>query len=113
MNKVAETTELLESLKVEDIVCIEVKDVSSLFDQMIVGTVFSNQHAKTVAEKIQYHFKPEFSEIPSADGKEFGEWVAIDLGDIVVHVMTKESREKYSIEELWKTFKNRTNETDD
>lgn len=113
MSNLQETLKALSDYKVENIAHVDVSGASSLFDHIVVCTARSSQHAKKVAERIQYHFKPEMSEIPSSDGEEFGSWIAVDLDDVVLHVMLEEDREKYSIEELWQELKKRSDETKD
>ena len=113
MSNLKTLLELLETFKVEDVAHINVEGASSLFDHMVVCTARSSQHAKTVADKIQYHFKPEMAEIPKSDGKDFGSWVAVDLDDVVVHIMVAQERERYSLEELWQELKKRTDEAAD
>lgn len=113
MSNLEATLAALADYKVENIAHIDVKGASSLFDHIVVCTARSSQHAKTIAERIQYHFKPDLQQIPSTDGEEYGTWIAVDLDDVVLHVMLQEDREKYSIEDLWQELKKRSDETKD
>lgn len=113
MSNLNEVLEVLDSFKVEDVQHIDVSGASSLFDHMVVCSARSSQHAKTAAERVRYHFKPNFSKIPGSDGEEFGEWIVVDLDDVILHIMLPEQREKYSLEELWLELKKISDETKD
>lgn len=112
MNRLEEILKLLDDYKIENIEYIDVKDVSSLFDYMVVGTARSSQHAKKAADNIQYHFKPKMEAIPKSDGSEIGDWIAVDLDDVVLHIMLEEERNKYKLEELWQELKKLYNASD-
>lgn len=105
MSNLEATLKVLEDHKLEDIAYLDVSGASSLFDYMVVCTARSSQHAKTAADKILYHFKPNMKEIPRSDGHSDGGWIAVDLEDVVLHIMLAEERSKYSIEELWRELK--------
>ena len=113
MNKLERVLSTLDDYKLEDIRHLDVTGASSLFDYMVVATAKSSQHAKSSAEKLQYAFKPEMQEIPKSEGQDYGTWVVVDLGEIIVHIMLTEDREIYSIEALWEELKRKSDETRD
>ncbi|MEK9653664.1 MAG: ribosome silencing factor [Betaproteobacteria bacterium] len=95
------TVDALEGIKAQDIVVIDINKANSLFDRIIVASVDSTRQAKALVN----HLKEEISKIGQSivgvEGEDSGEWVLIDLGDIVVHVMQPAIREYYNIEDLW------------
>ncbi|MEL0070439.1 MAG: ribosome silencing factor [Betaproteobacteria bacterium] len=95
------TVDALEGIKAQDIVVIDINKANSLFDRIIVASVDSTRQAKALVN----HLKEEISKIGQSivgvEGEDSGEWVLIDLGDIVVHVMQPAIRDYYNIEDLW------------
>ena len=92
---------LLADHKALDITHLSVKELTPLFDDMFVCTATSSRHAKSIAEHIIKHFKPQMPNTPRSEGLEACDWVLIDLNDVVIHVMLKETRELYRLEQLW------------
>ena len=92
---------LLEQHKAIDINHISVKDLTPLFDDMFVCTATSTRHAKSLADYIIRHFKPQMPETPRIEGIESGDWILIDLNNVIVHIMLNETRKFYRIEQLW------------
>jgi ribosome-associated protein len=93
----------LDDIKGRDIDVIDTKPVTSLFDRVIVATGDSNRQVKALARNVQDKVREAGGEIISVEGEENGEWVLVDAGDIVVHVMQPAVRTYYNIEELWVT----------
>lgn len=80
---------------------LEVRAVTDITDYMIVATGTSQQHVKTLAERVQqamqqHHWKPF-----GVEGLESGDWVLVDFVDVVVHIMRAATRERYQLESLW------------
>ncbi len=91
----------LDERKGENISVVDVKGRTSVTDFMVLVTATSERHAKAlseyVAEKVKKHgFKPL-----GIEGEQGADWVLLDLGDIVLHIMTTQSRERYQLEKLW------------
>ena len=91
----------LQAIKALDIVLINVTSTNSLFDQIIVASVDSTRQARAFVNNLKECLKETKYSILSVEGEASGEWVLIDLGDIIVHVMKPEIRDYYNLEDLW------------
>ena len=91
----------LQAIKALDIVVINVTSTNSLFDQIIVASVDSTRQARAFVNNLKECLKETKYSILSVEGESSGEWVLIDLGDIIVHVMKPEIRDYYNLEDLW------------
>ena len=91
----------LGDIKARDIVAIDVRQVTSMFDWIVVATADSARQTKSLARHVRDTLKEAGSAIIGTEGEETGEWVLVDAGDIVTHVMMPAAREYYSLEELW------------
>ena len=91
----------LEDIKGEDIEVINTTKLTSLFDRIVVATGSSNRQVKALARSVHDKVKEAGGEVVGMEGEESGEWVLVDLGDIVVHVMQPAVRAHYNLEELW------------
>ncbi|WP_369976036.1 ribosome silencing factor [Xanthomonas bundabergensis] len=91
----------LEELKAKDAVEIDVRGKSSVTDYMIVVSGTSTRHVKSIADEVIKHAK-KLDVMPlGVEGEREAEWVLVDLGDVVVHVMLPRVREFYALERLW------------
>ena len=95
------TVSALEDIKGEDIVVINTKKLTALFDRIVVVTGNSNRQTRSLARNVQDKVKEAGGEVLGIEGQDSGEWVLVDLGDIVVHVMLPAVRNYYNLEELW------------
>lgn len=93
--------EALDSNKALDIIKMDVSKMTSVIDTMFICTATSSRHSKTLADKVIAAAKKAGFTALSVQGEELGEWVLVDLLDVVVHIMLAESREFYSLEKLW------------
>ena len=91
----------LEDIKARDIVAIDVRKVTSMFDWIIVASADSSRQTKSLARHVRDKLRDSGSTIVGTEGEESGEWVLVDAGDIVAHVMQPAVREYYNLEELW------------
>lgn len=91
----------LEDIKAHDIVAIDVRKVTSMFDWIIVASADSSRQTKSLARHVRDKLKESGSAIIGTEGEESGEWVLVDAGDIVAHVMQPAVRQYYNLEELW------------
>ncbi len=93
--------EALEDLKALDLVSYEVSKFTTLADVMIICTGRSNRHVKSIAENVVKKAKEAKLSYIKTEGEREGEWVIVDLADVIVHVMLPTAREFYNLEDLW------------
>ena len=91
----------LEELKAEDIIALDVKDKTSITDWIVVATGSSSRHVKSIANNVVIEAKKAGKPPLGVEGENDGEWVLVDLGDVIVHVMQRQVREYYDLESLW------------
>lgn len=91
----------LEDIKGRDIEVINTSTLTPLFERIIIACGDSNRQVKSLARNVQDKVREADGQIISTEGEEGGEWVLVDLGDIVVHVMQPAIRSYYNLEELW------------
>lgn len=101
LQKIAVTA--LEDIKGRDIEVINTSKLSPLFDRIILATADSTRQVKALARNVHDKVKEAGGEIIGMEGEDAGEWVLVDLGRIVVHVMQPAVRSHYNLEELWRT----------
>tara|TARA_B100000085_G_C18186721_1_gene367853 strand:- start:108 stop:443 length:336 start_codon:yes stop_codon:yes gene_type:complete len=92
---------LLEEYKAENVIKLDVKDKSSVTDTMIIASGRSTRHVKSIADNIIKKLKKTKVKPLGIEGYTKSEWVLIDFGDVLVHVMHPDAREFYSLEKLW------------
>lgn len=93
----------LEDIKAKDIDVIDTTRLTPLFDRVVVASADSNRQTRALARHVQDKAREAGLEVVSVEGEEVGEWVLVDLGDIVVHIMQPAIRLYYNLEELWTT----------
>lgn len=93
----------LEDIKGEDIEVINTTKLTSLFDRLVVASGNSNRQVKSLARNVQDKVREAGGDVFGLEGEDAGEWVLVDLGSIVVHVMQPAVRSYYNLEELWQT----------
>ena len=92
---------LLEEHKAENVIKLDVKDKSSVTDTMIIASGRSTRHVKSIADNVIKKLKKIKVKPLGIEGYTKSEWVLIDFGDVLVHVMHPDAREFYSLEKLW------------
>ena len=93
----------LDELKAVDITVVNVSSITSAMDYMVIASGSSGRHAKSIAENVIEQAKKAGTCPLGVEGMVQPEWVLVDLGDIVVHVMQAEARRFYDLESLWQT----------
>lgn len=85
----------------EDVVNIPLAGKSEIADHMVVASGRSSRHVGALAEKLADRIKKATGRLSRSEGKELGDWVLLDCGDVVVHIFRPEVREYYDLEKLW------------
>jgi len=91
----------IEDIKGFDISVMDVRKLTSMTNYMIVASANSSRQAKAVADNVREKLKEKGYEIRGTEGEKEGEWVLVDLNDIVVHIMVPTTRAYYNLEQLW------------
>lgn len=91
----------LDDMKGIDIVTMDVRSLTSIADYMIVCTGKSTRQVKALAETVAVKAKEAKHGIVRTEGEQESEWILVDLGDVIVHVMLAATRSFYSLEDLW------------
>lgn len=95
----------LNDLKAEDLIVFDVRKLTTIADTMIICSGRSNRHVKSIAENVVKKAKEKQLPYIKIEGQREGEWVIVDLADVVVHVMLPAAREFYHLEDLWTPVK--------
>lgn len=91
----------LEEVKAQDIVRLDVQNLTSVTDFMVVASGTSNRHVKALADTVAEKARVAGHKPAGVEGTEGSEWVLLDLQDVLVHVMLPRVREFYNLEKLW------------
>lgn len=91
----------LEDIKGYDIAVMDVRQLTSMATYMIIANASSTRQAKALADNVRDKLKELGANIQGVEGEKEGEWVLVDLGEIVVHIMLPTTRAYYNLEQLW------------
>jgi ribosome-associated protein len=91
----------LDDMKAEDIVQVDLRGKSSIGDYMVICSGRSSRQVVAISEKLVDQLKSDHGRLSKIEGKETGDWVLIDTGDVIVHVFRPEVREFYQLEKMW------------
>ncbi len=94
-------THALEDLKAINIVCLDVHDISNVTDYMVIASGTSRRHVNSLAENVVTNAKRQGVMPLGTEGEDQGEWILVDLGDVLVNVMMPDTRLLYDLEKLW------------
>lgn len=95
------TTAALEDMKARDVCVLDVSRLTSITDHMVIASGTSGRHVRSIADKLIEKAKAAGHTPLGVEGTETGEWVLVDLDDVVVHVMQPKVRDFYKLEKLW------------
>lgn len=93
--------ETLDDYKAKDVTEIDVNDLTNVTDFMVICSSTSKRHAQTLSEQLVINAKKNGIKPLGIEGEDDGEWILVDLVDVVVHIMQPKAREFYSLEKLW------------
>ncbi len=91
----------LEELKAVNIIKLDVRPLTSITDEMIICTGTSTRHVKSISNNLVQTVKQAGVQPLGVEGEQMSEWILVDLGDIVIHIMQTTAREFYQLEKLW------------
>lgn len=91
----------LDDIKAHDIVAIDVRKVTSICDWIVIATADSARQTKSLARHVRDRLKEAGATLVGTEGEDTGDWILVDAGDIVAHVMQPAVRQYYNLEELW------------
>jgi ribosome-associated protein len=91
----------LEDVKAQDIKVFNTSHLTELFDRVVVASGTSNRQTKALASSVREKVKEAGGDIISTEGEDIGEWVLVDCGDAVVHILQPALRQYYNLEEIW------------
>lgn len=99
--KTRAVVDALEDIKAEDITVIDTSKMSPMFERMVIASAKSTRQTKAIADNVVVKLKELGEQVHGREGEGGGEWILIDLGDVLVHVMQPAVRQYYNLEELW------------
>ncbi len=91
----------LDDMKAKDVVCLDVKPLTSMADFMVVASGTSSRHVKATADRVAEYARNIGIKPLGVEGAQAAEWILVDLNDVIVHVMMPEARRFYDLEKLW------------
>ncbi len=99
--KIKLIVDALEDVKAQDITVLETGKLTSLFERMVIASGTSNRQTRALADNVRVKLKEAGEYVGNTEGEDSGDWVLLDLGDVIVHVMLPAVRAHYNLEELW------------
>jgi ribosome-associated protein len=97
--------EALEDAKARDLAVLDVRKICDFTDYMVVASGTSNRHVVSIADKVMEKMTGQRIKPSGVEGMENGDWVLLDYGEVVVHVMRPQTRDFYNLEKLWSDAK--------
>ena len=91
----------LEDIKANDIAVIDTSKLSPLFERMVIASAQSTRQTKALADHVVEQLKLHGEEVLGTEGEGSGEWILVDAGEVVIHIMQPAVRAYYNLEELW------------
>ena len=91
----------LDDMNAQDVTVLNTESLTDEFDRVIIATATSNRQTRALANNVHEKVKDNGGDVLSTEGEDTGEWVLVDCGDIVVHIMQAPIRAYYNLEELW------------
>ena len=92
----------LEDVKAKDISIIDVRERTSIADFMVLASGTSNRHVRSLADSVIAETKEQGVRMGNVEGAAVSDWILVDLGDVIVHIMMPATREFYDLERFWR-----------
>ncbi len=99
--KTQAVVDALEEIKASNITVLDTSKLSPMFERMVIASAQSTRQTRALAENVVTRLKEQGEEVLGREGEETGEWILIDLGEVLVHIMQPAVRDYYNLEELW------------
>ena len=93
--------EALDELKGQQVNALDVRELTDVMDYLVIASGTSNRHVKSLAENVRDKAREQGLRPLGVEGQESAEWVLVDFGDVVVHIMLPATRDFYDLERLW------------
>jgi len=100
-DKIKLIVDALEDVKAQDVTVLDTSKLTSLFERMVIASGSSNRQTRALADNVRVKMKEADEYVGNTEGEDSGDWVLLDLGDVIVHVMLPAVRAHYNLEELW------------
>ncbi len=100
-NTTSVVIDALEDVKAQDVRCLDVRDLTTICDVMIIASGTSDRHVRSLADSVVEATKAAGHRPLGVEGEDEGDWVLVDLGDVLVHIMLPKVRDFYNLEKLW------------
>ena len=100
-NKQRAVVDALEDVKGHDIVVYDTARMPSMFERVVIASGESNRQVRALADRVQDRVRAAGGRVYGVEGEASGDWVLVDLGDVVVHIMQPAVRSFYNLEEVW------------
>lgn len=91
----------INELKALNVTSLDVKELTTLIDYMIIATGTSSRHVHSIADHLIQHMKSRHIPVYGVEGDQNDEWILVDLGNLIVHIMQEKTRTFYNLEKLW------------
>lgn len=92
----------LDEMKAKNVSSLDVREITSVADNMVIASGTSTRHVKALADSVMEKAKEKGFRPIGVEGTESAEWILVDLGDVIVHLMQQATREYYDLERLWR-----------
>ncbi len=96
---------MIEEKKGRDIMIIDVRKITTLTDFFVICTADVPEHSRAIYEELKADLKEQGNILFSEDGRSTGEWIVMDYGEVIVHIMVPEKREFYNLERIWREIR--------
>lgn len=93
--------EALEDVKGHDIIVFNTARMPTMFERVVIASADSNRQVRALSDRVQERVRENGARVYGVEGEASGEWVLVDLGDVVVHIMHPTVRSFYNLEEVW------------